>query len=154
LATIVDAPSGAGRGDHGFAAAIALYPNCGWSFGEWKVKRANAPDRRIVDYSGAFKPQAPLLILIGALDDWTPAEPCRQLAKAAQAAGYPVELKAYLGAHHAFDSPAPLRFLPSRRNINAASGKGATTGGNRAAWADAIQQVELFLDKHVSGKPR
>ena len=94
------------------------------------------------------------MILIGERDDWTPAEPCRRLVKAAQSAGYPVDIKVYPGAHHSFDSPAPLRFLPNRRNINAPSGAGATTGGNPAAWADAVRQVESFLNKHLSGKQR
>jgi len=145
LATIVDARGSASEGR--FVAAVALYPGCGQSFGAWTVKRANGP---IVDYSGAFKPRAPLLILIGELDDWTPAEPCRRLAAAAKAAGYPVELKVYPGAHHSFDSQAPLRFEPKRRNINAASGRGATTGGNAEAWADAINQVESFLARHLA----
>ena len=42
----------------------------------------------------AYHPVAPLLVLIGALDDWTPAEPCRQMVEAARAAGHPVR---YIG---------------------------------------------------------
>jgi dienelactone hydrolase len=148
LATVVDAPGSASEGK--FAAAVALYPGCGQSFGAWTVKRANGTSGPIIDYSGVFKPRAPLLILIGELDDWTPAEPCRRLAAAAKAAGYPVELKVYPGAHHSFDSVASVRFEPKRRNINAASGRGATTGGNAEAWADAIGQVESFLARHVA----
>ena len=148
LATIVDTPGSAGEGK--FAAAVALYPGCGQSFGAWTVKRANGPSGPIIDYSGVFKPRAPLLILIGELDDWTPAEPCRRLAAAAKAVGYPVELKVYPGAHHSFDSQAPLRFEPKRRNINSASGRGATTGGNVEAWTDAIGQVESFLARQLA----
>ncbi len=148
LATIVSTPASAS--ERAFAAAVALYPGCGQSFGAWSVKRANGPGRPIVDYSGVFKPRAPLFILIGDLDDWTPAEPCRRLTAAAKGAGYPVEIKVYPGAHHSFDSAAPVRFVPNRRNINAASGRGATTGGNAEAWADAIVQVELFLAKHLA----
>jgi dienelactone hydrolase len=40
----------------------------------------------ITAYTGVYKPLAPLLILIGENDDWTPAEPCRKLTDAAQAA--------------------------------------------------------------------
>ena len=149
LATIVDSASNPTEGQ--FAAAVALYPGCGASFGAWSVGRANEPGRPIVDYSGVFKPRAPLLILIGELDDWTPAEPCQRLAAAAKAAGYPVEIKVYPGAHHSFDSLAPMRFVPNRRNINAASGRGATTGGNAEAWADAIAQVDTFLARHLAG---
>jgi dienelactone hydrolase len=147
LAAIVDAPENAGRKGR-FAAAIALYPNCGRSFGGWSVERE--PRARPTAYSGAFKPLAPLLILIGALDDWTPPEPCRQLAQAAQSAGHPVTVKVYPGAHHSFDSLAPVRYVAERININSPTGRGATTGGNAEAWADAILQVERFLAQHVS----
>jgi dienelactone hydrolase len=94
-----------------------------------------------------------LLILIGELDDWTPAEPCRRLAAAAQAAGYPVEIKIYPAAHHSFDSKASIRFVDGRINIHAPTGRGATTGGNAAAWDDAIVRVERFLSEHLA-KPR
>jgi dienelactone hydrolase len=149
LAAIVDSPPNAKGGAH-FSAAIALYPACGWSIGAWQVERARqAPGRPITGYSGAFKPLAPLLILIGELDDWTPAEPCRRLVEAAKSAGYPVGIKIYPGAHHAFDSIAPVRFVAERINGNSPTGRGATTGGNPEAWADAIEQVARFLDLHV-----
>ena len=147
LAAIVDAPANAARREAGFAAAIALYPGCGRSFGAWQVERSTP--RGKPTYAGAFKPLAPLLILIGELDDWTPAEPCRQLAEAAQAAGYPVTLKVYPGAHHSFDSVGPVRYVPERINPNAPTGRGATTGGNAEAWTDAIAQVERFLGQHL-----
>lgn len=77
------------------------------------------------DYVGVFRPLAPLLILIGDLDDWTPAEPCRRLAETAAAAGLPVEYQDLSRrAHHSFDSAAPVRFIAERINLNAASGAG------------------------------
>ncbi|HEX9398196.1 MAG TPA: dienelactone hydrolase family protein [Burkholderiales bacterium] len=112
----------------GFKAGIALYPRCG---------------------SRAFRPQAPVLILAGELDDWTPAEDCRRLAAAAQAAGYPVAIKVYSGAHHSFDSANPQRFVAARINPNSPSGRGATTAGNIEAWRDSILQVEAFLAKNL-----
>ena len=114
-----------------------------------RAGQKDAPGRPITGYSGAFKPLAPLLILIGELDDWTPAEPCRRLAQAAKSAGRPVEIKVYPGAHHSFDSIAPVRFVAGRINGNSPTGRGATTGGNPEAWADAIEQVARFLDQHV-----
>lgn len=147
LATIIDTPENT-AGGAGFAAAIALYPACGRSFGGWSVERAEQAGSAITGYSGAFKPLAPLLILIGELDDWTPAEPCRKLAELAQSAGYPVEIKVYPGAHHSFDSILPVRYVAARRNINSTNGRGATTGGNAEAWADAISRVERFLTTH------
>jgi dienelactone hydrolase len=149
LAAIVDSPANAGRGKAGFAAAIALYPGCGWSLGAWSVERHKGPGNPIAGYAGAFKPLAPLLILIGELDDWTPAEPCRKLTEAAKSAGYSVDIKVYPGAHHAFDSLAPVRYVAERINPNALTGKGATTGGSAEAWADAIDEVARFLAAHL-----
>jgi dienelactone hydrolase len=153
LATIVDAAANAKRNAPRFAAAIALYPGCGRTIGDWSVERAKDARHKIAGYSGTFKPLAPLLILTGELDDWTPAEPCRRLATASQQAGHPVEIVVYPGAHHAFDSRAPVRFVAERRNQNSPSGRGATTGGNAQAWADAITRVEEFLGKHLAAKP-
>jgi dienelactone hydrolase len=149
LATIVDVPAN-GAAKPGFRAGIALYPGCGVRFGAWKVKRGRVPGSPITGYVGVYKPLAPVLILAGALDDWTPAEPCRRLVDKAKAAGYPVDIKIYEGAHHSFDSPFPVRFKADRRNFNAPSGHGATTGGNPQAWADAIVQVREFLHRHLA----
>jgi len=117
---------------NGFVAGIALYPSCVLS---------NPP----------YRPHAPLLILTGELDDWTPAAPCRRLAETSRAAGYAVHIKVYPGAHHSFDSRAPLRYREERINANAPGGRGATTAGNAAAWADSIREVKAFLAKHLRG---
>lgn len=146
LSAIVDTVAKASR-EHSFAAAIALYPACGRRIGQWTVERTR---ETIIRYSGVFKPLAPLIILIGESDDWTPAEPCRRLAAAAQAAGHAVEIVVYPGVHHSFDAQAPVRFVAERLNINSPTGRGATTGGNREAWADAIRRVEAFLAKHLA----
>jgi dienelactone hydrolase len=149
LETIADVAQNRGEGGAQFAAAIALYPGCGRTVGGWHVTRT--PDgHAVATYAGAFKPQAPLLILIGERDDWTPAEHCQKLAAAAKEAGQPVEIVVYPGAQHSFDSPLRQRFLPERRNVNSPTGKGATTGGDPQAWADAIKRVEGFLAAHLS----
>jgi dienelactone hydrolase len=150
LAAIVDSPANAQR-EASFAAAIALYPACGRSIGPWTVERTR---ETITGTSGVFKPLAPLIILIGERDDWTPVEPCRRLAAAAQQAGHPVEIVVYPGVHHPFDAQAAERYVAERLNINSPTGRGATTGGNREAWADAIRRVEGFLAKHFGGKAR
>jgi dienelactone hydrolase len=121
------APPPAGAG---FAAAVALYPRCDL-------------------HAGVYRPVAPLLILIGEKDDWTPAEPCRKLADAARAAGHPVAIKVYPGAHHSFDSPNRVRYVAARINPNAPGGRGATTGGDPVAWADSIREVVAFFDQRV-----
>jgi dienelactone hydrolase len=121
----------------GFAAAVALYPAC-------------APGGRVWhNSSGVYRPIGPLLILIGEKDDWTPAEACRRLTEAAQKAGYPVKIKIYPGAHHSFDSHNPVRYVAARINGNAPGGRGATTGGDPKAWADAIEQVAAFFSEHL-----
>ena len=121
----------------GFTAGVALYPAC-------------APGARVWhNAAGVYRPIAPLLILIGEKDDWTPAEPCRKLAETARTAGYPVTIKIYPGAHHSFDSPNPVRYVATRINGNSPSGRGATTSGDPSAWADAIQRVVAFFAEHL-----
>jgi dienelactone hydrolase len=92
---------------------------------------------------------APVLILIGDKDDWTPAEACRKLADAARAAGQPVAVKIYPGAHHSFDSHNPVRYVATRVNPNAPGGRGATTGGDPQAWADSIREVAAFFGRYL-----
>ena len=122
----------------GFAAAVALYPRCTTRQGALRG-----------DASGVYRPVAPLLILTGEKDDWTPAEPCRKLTEAAQRAGYPVTIKIYPGAHHSFDSHNPVRYVEARNNPSSPTGRGATTGGDPAAWADSIREVAAFFGRHL-----
>jgi dienelactone hydrolase len=122
----------------GFAAAVALYPACATRLGSWRPGSGET-----------YRPVAPLLILIGEKDDWTPAEPCRKLAETAQEAGHPVEIKVYPGVYHSFDSSRPKRYVATRVNANAPSGRGATTGGDPKAWADSIQEVVAFFGQHL-----
>ena len=68
-----------------FRAAAAFYPPC-----------ANQSDARL---------DLPTLILVGALDDVTPAADCRRLADT-QGRGSDVKLVVYPGARHLFDDPA------------------------------------------------
>ena len=119
----------------GFAAAVALYPAC--------------PPPRAGGASPVYKPIAPVLILIGEKDDWTPAEPCRTLVDAAAEAGHPLSIKIYPGALHAFDSPYPVKYVATRINQNAPGGRGATTGGDASAWAESIHDVEAFFDRYL-----
>ncbi len=139
--------------ENGFAAAIALYPSCAAQYGSWQGLRANgARVGPVVAYSGVYKPIAPVLILVGEKDDWTPALPCERLAETARERGYPVSIKVYPGAFHSFDSVAPLRFDPQRTNASSLSGHGATTGGDPAAWADAKLQVAGFFGRYLKEK--
>jgi acetyl esterase/lipase len=55
------------------------------------------------------------------------------------------DIKIYPGAYHSFDSYNPVRYVATRVNPNTPSGRGATTGGDPAAWADRIREVGAFL---------
>jgi dienelactone hydrolase len=122
-----------------FRAAVAFYPNC-------TRKYPGGPE---------FRPYAPLYVLVGALDDWTPAAPCMALVERARAAGAPIAIKVYPGAHHAFDAPStPIRYRPEVKNHSKQDGdSGATVGTDPAARADAITEVTGFLAAQL-GPPR
>lgn len=109
------------------AAIVTYYPGCG----AWK--------RRAL-----VQPAAPLLMMLGEADEWTPAEPCKDLAERLQAK-YPdtVTLHTYPDGHHGFDSRFPIRF---RAEIPAGADKrGVHVGGNPAARAASLVELDQFL---------
>ena len=67
-----------------FRAAVALYPVC---------------------QAVGGGPVIPTLILIGALDEWTPAADCSDKIDAWGSDGPPIELVVYPGVHHSFYYP-------------------------------------------------
>lgn len=138
---------------NGFTAGLALYPGCTFRLGGWSVTRDPDEPHRISGYKGVYQPQAPLLILTGALDDWTPAGPCRVMVETSRAAGHKADIVVYPDAHHSFDNTSSLRHVAERNNVNAPGGKGATTGGNVKAWADAKLQVQAFFARHLKPAP-
>lgn len=102
-----------------FRAAIAFNPPC---------QRA------------ATRPAIPALILIGALDDWTPAAECSGTVARWGDEGPPLELVVYPGTYHGFWYP---HLQP-----------GVTAFGhwleyNAAAADDATQRLHRFLDRHL-----
>jgi dienelactone hydrolase len=76
----------------------------------------------------------PLLILIGAKDDWTPAGPCQRLAAVARDNGSEVALKVYPNAVHVFDVDKPRREY-----------RGHILQYDAAATADARQEIQKFF---------
>jgi dienelactone hydrolase len=69
--------------DRHFRMAVAYYPGCAAETGAVSV---------------------PTLILIGALDDWTPARDCEAMMARRSGEGEPLRLVVYPGAYHAFNA--------------------------------------------------
>jgi dienelactone hydrolase len=128
-----------GSRERDFRAAVAFYPNCTRQY-------PGSPD---------FRPYAPLYILVGEKDDWTPAAPCVALAERARARGAPIVIKVYPGAHHSFDAPStPVRYRPEVRNHSKTTDGccGATVGTDPAARSDAIVEVTRFFAAELGGR--
>ena len=101
-----------------FNAAVAFYPWCEWPM--WNL-------------------DAPLLVLIGGSDDWTPAERCLQrMPSADRPTRYETVLNVYPGAYHTFDNLDQNMLYLGHRLV-----------GNPAATADAVETVRSFLAKHL-----
>ncbi|MGE5203003.1 MAG: dienelactone hydrolase family protein [Acidobacteriota bacterium] len=141
----------AGEKQKGFAAGIALYPGCAEPYGVWSGKREFGDHGPAVAYDGVYRPIAPLLILVGEKDDWTPARDCAALVERSRAAGFPVDLVVYPGAQHSFDGTGRIYFNSARRNVNVADRRGATTGGDPQAWADSKERVTAFFARTLKG---
>lgn len=80
--------------DRRFALHIALYASCS------------------IPYKAGSVTGAPLLLLLGGADDYTPALHCDRYVDWFRAKGAPVRTIIYPGAHHGFDMPELPRRLP------------------------------------------
>jgi dienelactone hydrolase len=103
----------------GLRAAVAYYPAC------------RSRDGLVT---------APLLILDGSDDDWTPAPPCAAMAQSGVAAGKPIEITTYPGATHSFNTP---------RNA-ATTYLGHTLRYDAAASDDAWSKTKKFLARYLA----
>ena len=109
-------PTTAKLGVEPFRAAVAIYPYC----------------------NPLVEPDAPLLILIGDLDTWTPVNLCERFMKMG-GAGRDVVLKIYPGAYHAFDlKGADWRYMGHIGLYDA------------EASSDAYERIRAFLAKHLN----
>lgn len=115
-----------------FRAAIGFYPICAGLKGNMTV---------------------PALIVIGELDDWTPASECRNLAEGRddwgisreKGKGIPIEITVYPGAYHDFDVPrfrTPEKFLGHHLEFN------------ETARDQSIDAVRKFLYATIDGRDR
>lgn len=109
------------------AVAIAFYPGC-----SDELKRG-------------YKAAAPLVLMLGEKDDWTPAAPCVALGKAAGA-----EVNVYADSFHDFDNP--LGQVRLRRDVpnGANPGQGVHAGPNPAAREQAYARVRELLNAAFS----
>jgi dienelactone hydrolase len=101
-----------------FHAAIAYYPGC------IALPRFTAP----------------VLILIGEVDDWTPVAHCRDMVRHARPDSAPIAMTVYPGAYHAFDV---VQLQPGRQVF------GYWIEYNAAAAKDAEVRVRAFLGTHL-----
>jgi dienelactone hydrolase len=109
-------------------AFVAFYPPCGGGL-------------------GAYRGSVPVLMLLGAKDDWARPGPCQAIAEEARQAGRPVTAIVYPEARHAFDARGiqGVVVVPDARR-----GEGATIAYDPRAHADAEKQVREFLRRHLS----
>lgn len=105
--------------DEKFKAAVAYYPVCA-------VHESDAT--------------VPTLILVGALDDWSPAERCRKRIANLSGKGPPVELNVYPGARHDFDDEAMTRPKTVFGHVEEY---------NAAAAEQSIASIKDFLQAHL-----
>ena len=104
--------------------AVAFYPGC-----ENELK-------------ATYEATAPLLLLVGEADDWTPAAPCKALVE--QANGPKPQLEIYAGAYHGFDGDQPVRLRKDVPN-GVHPGQGVHVGADPAARAAAALRLDVFL---------
>ena len=110
-------------------AAVAFYPGC-------------SPYART---QGSYLPVAPLLILIGANDDWTPPAPCVELGKWTPK----VKVQVFPDSHHGFDHPSlPVRVRTDVRSGTRREG-GVTVGSNPEARKAAYAAMFEFLEREL-----
>ena len=110
-------------------AAVAFYPGCD------------------AELARRYAATAPTLLLVGQSDDWTPAQPCLDLAAVA---GSGLTVTRYAGAYHGFDGSAPLRV---RRDVpnGVRPGQGVTVGGDAAAREASRRDLLEFLRRQLNG---
>jgi dienelactone hydrolase len=117
------------EGRPGFVAAVSMYPGC----------------TTTLKKSPQFRAYAPLLVLAGELDDWTPVAPCRALVERSRGRGEPVEIEVYPDAYHGFDQTTQVRV----RTDVIRSGKPVHVGGNPAAREAAYKRIREFFARHL-----
>ena len=108
--------------------AVAYYPGC-------------ADDERL-----AYRPTTALLMMVGALDDWTPPQPCEALARRWPEGAPRLDFVSYPGAYHGFDGTAPVRHRTDVPN-GVTPGAGVHLGGHPPSREASRLRLRAFLDQ-------
>ncbi|MGH7338294.1 MAG: dienelactone hydrolase family protein [Myxococcota bacterium] len=109
-----------------FAAYVALYPACG---------------------TGLLPSGAPVLVLIGSLDESSSARVCERVVENARAAGRDATVIVYEGAHHAWDGDF------SGRWFHKAIGRAYTMQPNPVVAEQSRKDVLSFLRRALRLQP-
>ena len=106
------------------AVAVAFYPGCAAAL------------------KSGYKPSAPLVLMLGEKDDWTPPGPCIALGQAVEA-----EVNVYADSYHDFDNPVgEVRVRKDVPNgVN--PGQGVHVGANPVAREKAYLRLKGVLGK-------
>jgi dienelactone hydrolase len=115
------------------AALVAFYPGC-----------------RAFEQQRNYTLVAPLLVMSGELDNWTPAASCKGLTDRLTAAHEPVRYVQYPGSYHAFDSASPVT---ERHDVGGTRTGTAMAGGNPAARAASAVEMMQFLGQQLGFQP-
>ncbi|MBR0655074.1 dienelactone hydrolase family protein [Plastoroseomonas arctica] len=91
---------------------------------------------------GGWQPNVPMIMLLGAEDDWTPARHCEALAARDPAR---VRVQVFPGAHHGFDAPTGEVRQMTGLAFTARGGGVATIGPNPAAREAVHAIVPAFI---------
>lgn len=108
-------------------ALVAFYPGCS-----------------TVEKQSSYATMAPLLVMSGELDNWTPAANCRTLTSRLIDAKQAVRYVQYPGSYHSFDGTGPV---VERDNVGGTKSRKAMVGGNPEARAASAREMLEFLSR-------
>jgi dienelactone hydrolase len=108
-------------------ALVAFYPGCS-----------------TVEKQSSYATVAPLLVMSGELDNWTPAANCRTLTSRLIDTKQAVRYVQYPGSYHAFDGTSPVA---ERANVGGTKSGKAMVGGNPEASAASAREMLEFLSR-------
>ena len=109
------------------ALAVAFYPGCSQAL------------------KSGYRPDAPLVLMLGEKDDWTPPGPCLALGESVGA-----EVNLYPDSYHGFDNPTGQVVLRSDVPNGVHPGQGVHVGANPVARAQAYARLRTLLSKALS----